>query len=112
MTVSLSQVLAGDVDEAICHHAIYYSMWRKYGCLPERYNWQLEAPDVRSVNQSSWYPPNLRHPQPNLTSARFYPLRPELIESTYLLFRATKNPFYLHVGRDILTSLNNHTRAK
>ena len=49
MTFSRSQVLAGDVDEAICHHAIYYSMWRKYGCLPERYNWQLEAPDVRSV---------------------------------------------------------------
>lgn len=83
------QVLAGDVDEAICHHAIYYSMWRKYGCLPERYNWQLEAPDVK-----------------------FYPLRPELIESTYILYRATKNPFYLHVGRDILTSLNNYTRSK
>jgi len=83
------QVLAGDVEEAICHHAVYYSMWRKYGCLPERYNWQLEAPDVR-----------------------FYPLRPELAESTYLLYRATRNPFYLHVGRDILQSLNNHTKAK
>ena len=82
------QVLYGDVDEAICHHALYYSMWRKYGCLPERYNWKLDAPDVK-----------------------FYPLRPELMESTYLLYRATKNPFYLHVGRDILYSLNNHTRA-
>ena len=83
------QVLAGDVEEAICHHAVYYSIWRKYGCLPERYNWQLEAPDVK-----------------------FYPLRPELAESTYLLYRATRNPFYLHVGRDILPSLNNHTKAK
>ena len=46
------------------------------------------------------------------TYSRFYPLRPELVESTYLLYRATKNPFYLHVGRDILHSLNNHTRAK
>ena len=36
--------------------------------------------------------------------------RPELIESTYLLYQATKNPFYLHVGKDILDSLNNHTR--
>ena len=43
---------------------------------------------------------------------QFYPLRPELVESTYLLYRATRNPFYLHVGRDILNSLNNHTRAK
>ena len=25
--------------------------------------------------------------------------RPELIESTYLLYQATKNPFYLHVGK-------------
>lgn len=83
------QLLAGDVDEAICHHALYYSIWKKYGCLPERYNWKLDAPDVR-----------------------FYPLRPELAESTYLLYRATKNPFYLHVGRDIIYSLNNHTRAK
>jgi len=83
------QVLHGDVEEAICHHALYYSIWKKYGCLPERYNWKLDAPDVR-----------------------FYPLRPELVESTYLLYRATKNPFYLHVGRDILESLNNHTKAK
>lgn len=27
------------------------------------------------------------------------------------LLRATKNPFYLHVGRDILYNLNNHTKA-
>ena len=24
------QLLAGDVDEAICHHALYYSIWKKY----------------------------------------------------------------------------------
>jgi len=82
------QVLHGDLEEAICHHALYYSIWKKYGCLPERYNWKLDAPDVK-----------------------FYPLRPELMESTYLLYRATKNPFYLHVGRDILYNLNNHTKA-
>lgn len=42
----------------------------------------------------------------------FYPLRPELAESTYMLYRATQNPFYLHVGRDILQSLNAFTRVK
>ena len=41
------QVLHGDLDEAICHHALYYSIWKKYGCLPERYNWKLDAPDVK-----------------------------------------------------------------
>uniref|UniRef100_A0A8C0K8C8 alpha-1,2-Mannosidase n=1 Tax=Canis lupus dingo TaxID=286419 RepID=A0A8C0K8C8_CANLU len=57
-------------------------------CL-HRYNWQLQAPDVL-----------------------FYPLRPELVESTYLLYQATKNPFYLHVGMDILQSLEKYTKVK
>ena len=30
------KVLHGDLEEAICHHALYYSIWKKYGCLPER----------------------------------------------------------------------------
>ena len=84
-----SQVLYGDIDEAICSHAIYHAIWRRYGALPERYNYQLKAPDVS-----------------------FYPLRPELVESTYVLYQATKNPFYLHVGKDILESLNKHAKAK
>ena len=83
------QVLKGDVEEAICTHALYYAIWRKFEALPERYNWNLKEPDVR-----------------------FYPLRPELVESTYILYQATKNPFYLHVGRDILNSINNHTKVK
>ncbi|CAF3168699.1 unnamed protein product [Rotaria socialis] len=83
------QVLRGDIDEAICLHALYYSIWRKFGVLPERFNWQIKMPDVL-----------------------FYPLRPEFIESTYFLYQATKNPFYLHVGRDILDNLNTYTRAE
>ncbi|XP_058024983.1 ER degradation-enhancing alpha-mannosidase-like protein 1 [Ahaetulla prasina] len=83
------QVLIGDVEDAICLHAFYYAIWKRYGALPERYNWQLQAPDVL-----------------------FYPLRPELVESTYLLYQATKNPFYLHVGMDILQSLEKYTKAK
>ncbi|XP_038062230.1 ER degradation-enhancing alpha-mannosidase-like protein 1 [Patiria miniata] len=82
------QVLAGDLDEAICSHAIYYAIWRKYGAIPERFNWHTKQPDVL-----------------------FYPLRPELVESTYLLYQATRNPFYLHVGSDILESLEMYTKA-
>lgn len=82
-------VLAGEVDEAVCHHALYYAIWKKYGVLPERFNWQLQAPDVS-----------------------FYPLRPEFVESTYLLYTATKNPFYQHVGLEILDSLETITRVK
>lgn len=61
---SVAQVLNGDVENAICLHAFYYAIWKRFGALPERYNWQLQAPDVL-----------------------FYPLRPELVESTYLLYQ-------------------------
>ena len=65
LTVTLSpKVLAGDIDEAICTHALYYTLWRKYEALPERFNWKTKTPTVM-----------------------FYPLRPELIESTYLLYQ-------------------------
>ncbi|XP_064422358.1 ER degradation-enhancing alpha-mannosidase-like protein 1 [Latimeria chalumnae] len=83
------QVLIGDVEDAICLHAFYYAIWKRFGALPERYNWQLQAPDVL-----------------------FYPLRPELVESTYLLYQATKNPFYLHVGMDIIQSLEKYTKVR
>ena len=83
------QVLKGEVDEAICTHALYYSIWQRYSALPERFNWHLSATDVH-----------------------FYPLRPELIESTYLLYQATKNPFYLHVGQEIFENINNHTKVE
>ncbi len=37
------QILIGDLEEAICQHALYYSIWKKYGVLPERFNWQLRC---------------------------------------------------------------------
>ena len=82
-------MLAGDVEEAICTHAFFYSIWRKYGVLPERFNLDSKQPSVL-----------------------FYPLRPELAESTYLLYQATKNPFYLHVGTQLLQDLEEHTRTR
>ncbi|XP_065674366.1 ER degradation-enhancing alpha-mannosidase-like protein 1 isoform X2 [Hydra vulgaris] len=82
------QVLYGDIDEAICSHAVFYGIWQRYGALPERFNWKLRAPDVK-----------------------FYPLRPEFSESTYLLYQATKHPFYLHVGAKIMESLETHAKA-
>lgn len=86
---SAVQVLSGDIEEAICSHAVYYAIWRKYQSLPERFNWNVRMPDVS-----------------------FYPLRPEFIESTYFLYQATKNPFYLHVGRDVFKDIEEHAKAK
>lgn len=82
-------VLNGDIEEAICCHALFYAIWRRFDALPERFNWHSKSPDVL-----------------------FYPLRPELIESTYLLYRATKNPFYLHAGRQFLDSIERHMKTK
>ncbi|KRZ38059.1 ER degradation-enhancing alpha-mannosidase-like protein 1 [Trichinella pseudospiralis] len=82
------QVLYGDLEEAICMHALYYTIWRKYSALPERFNWHYKVAEVA-----------------------FYPLRPEFIESTYFLYLATKNPFYLHVGKEVAESLEKYTRT-
>lgn len=60
--LSSTQVLKGDIREAICTHALYYAIWKKYEAMPERFNWQTKQSEVH-----------------------FSPLRPELIESTYLL---------------------------
>lgn len=83
------QVLDNELDEAICFHALYFAIWKKFSVLPERYNWNLKLPDVY-----------------------FYPLRPEFAEATYFLYRATKSPFYLHVAKLIIENLNKITRVK
>lgn len=38
-------------------------------------------------------------------------LRPELVESTYFLHEATKDPYYLEVGKYIVENLNKYTRV-
>ncbi|KAL1922501.1 uncharacterized protein VTP21DRAFT_10040 [Calcarisporiella thermophila] len=83
------QVLYGDLDSAVKSHLLYYNIWRKYGALPERFDLHTQHINIAS-----------------------YPLRPELVESTYFLYQATKDPFYLEVGERILHDLNNRTRVK
>jgi mannosidase alpha-like ER degradation enhancer 2 len=39
-----------------------------------------------------------------------YPLRPEIVESAYLLYRKTKDPKYLEMGRTFFDSLVAHCR--
>ncbi|GJU72941.1 alpha-mannosidase I MNS5 [Tanacetum coccineum] len=63
------QVLAGDVAAANLTHREFFYVWKKFGVLPERY-----LLDHQMV-----------HP-----TEKYYPLRPELAESTYYLYQATK----------------------
>ncbi|TFK75988.1 alpha mannosidase-like protein [Pluteus cervinus] len=81
------QVLAGDVQSAIKLHMLYYNLWRAHSGLPEVY-------DTNYKKATSFQ----------------YPLRPELVESTWYLYRATRDPFYLDVGERILFDIT--TRAK
>ncbi|GAA0146410.1 hypothetical protein LIER_06375 [Lithospermum erythrorhizon] len=84
------QVLAGDVEPAMRTHSAFFSVWRKYGFTPEGFN--LATFSVQPGQKS-------------------YPLRPELIESTYWLYKATRDPRYLDAGRDMLTSLQYGARC-
>ncbi|WOK99416.1 alpha-mannosidase I MNS4 [Canna indica] len=84
------QVLAGDVDPAIRTHAAFFSVWKKYGFTPEGFN--LATMSVQRGQKS-------------------YPLRPELIESTYWLFKATRDPRYLNAGRDMVASIQYGARC-
>ncbi|XP_019181231.1 PREDICTED: alpha-mannosidase I MNS4 isoform X1 [Ipomoea nil] len=84
------QVLAGDIEPAIRTHAAFFSVWKKYGFTPEGFN--LATLNVQPGQKS-------------------YPLRPELIESTYWLYKATRDPRYLDAGRDMLASLQYGARC-
>ncbi|KAK4170366.1 ER degradation-enhancing alpha-mannosidase-like protein 1 [Cladorrhinum sp. PSN259] len=70
-------VLAGEVDEAIETNLLYTAIWTRYAALPER--WSIRDKTVEG-------------------GLGWWPLRPEFIESTYHLYRATKDPWYLYVG--------------
>ncbi|KAG7449275.1 alpha mannosidase-like protein [Guyanagaster necrorhizus] len=81
------QVLAGDVDSAVKLHMMYYNLWRRYSGLPEVFDTNFKQ-----------------------ATSHQYPLRPEFIESTWYLYRATQDPFYLDVGERILFDII--TRSK
>ncbi|KAJ8086520.1 hypothetical protein PM082_005343 [Marasmius tenuissimus] len=81
------QVLAGDIQNAVKLHMLYWNLWRKHSGLPEVYDTNFKQ-----------------------ATSHGYPLRPEFIESTWYLYRATRDPFYLDVGERVLYDIT--TRAK
>jgi len=79
------QVLAGDVDAAAATQTAFHSLWSKFRVLPERFDVHRNAVHA---------------------SMAYYPLRPELSESTYALYRATGSAKYLAMGEEMVHSLN------
>jgi len=84
-------VLVGDLAAANMTHRAFFQLWKRYGVLPERHSLATD---------------NIHH------SEKYYLLRPELAESTYYLYKATRDPFYLHVGREIWESIESLTRTE
>ncbi|XP_071959683.1 ER degradation-enhancing alpha-mannosidase-like protein 2 [Antedon mediterranea] len=78
------QSMVGKIDDAMKSLHNYYQVWQQLGFLPEFYN--------------------IIHGK--VVDKRYgYPLRPELAESIMYLYRATKDPFLLRMGRDMLESI-------
>ncbi|KAI7985543.1 Alpha-mannosidase I MNS5 [Camellia lanceoleosa] len=85
------QVLVGDITAANSSHREFFSVWERFGVLPERYLLDHQ----------------MLHP-----TEKYYPLRPELAESTFYLYHATKDPWFLEVGESIVNSLNSYTKVE
>ncbi|KAI0028196.1 glycoside hydrolase, partial [Vararia minispora EC-137] len=82
------QVLAGDVENAIKSHLFYWNIWQRYSGLPEV--WDMNYKTATSMA---------------------FPLRPEFVESTWYLYRATRDPFYLDVGERILKDITSRSKV-
>lgn len=81
------QVLKGDLKKAIETHQMLYEVSKKHTFLPEAFTMEFEV---------HWGQ---------------HPLRPELVESTYFLYEATGDPYYLQVGKHIVEKINEHARV-
>ncbi|KAK3725963.1 hypothetical protein LTR37_000111 [Vermiconidia calcicola] len=74
--------LAGEMDEAIESHLLFSALWTRYSALPERWH----------TFNGGFIDANFRH----------WAGRPEFIESTWYLYQATKDPWFLHTGEMVL----------
>lgn len=83
--------LAGELDEAIETHLLYTALWTRYSALPER--WSVAHSTIEG-DMGHWIG------------------RPEFIESTYHLYRATRDPWYLHVGEMVLEDIKRRCKAR
>ncbi|RLV95788.1 GPI ethanolamine phosphate transferase 3 [Spathaspora sp. JA1] len=87
------QVLTGQLTDAIKTHAVYLKIWDYFDSIPER--WVYFHLDEEVTNKKPLK-------SEDSIALEWYPLRPEFIESTYYLYRATKDPMYLQIGERVL----------
>ncbi|TRY64103.1 hypothetical protein TCAL_02594 [Tigriopus californicus] len=81
------QVLMGDVKPAIESHEILYQVMQRHNFIPEAFTTDYHVHWAQHL------------------------LRPEFVESTYFLYRATEDPHYLEVGKKVLESLQKYAKT-
>ncbi|ESP01710.1 hypothetical protein LOTGIDRAFT_139192 [Lottia gigantea] len=82
------QVLKGDIEPAVETHEMLYQVLQRHNFLPEAFTTDFRV---------HW---------------GHHPLRPEFVESTYFLHKATGDPYYLEAGKKVVENLNQHARVK
>jgi mannosidase alpha-like ER degradation enhancer 2 len=80
--------MSGDLNRARRLQESAVVMWEKHGIEPEEYNY---------LTNEVTYPG--------------YPLRPEIVESTYYLYHYTKDPKYLRMGQQLFEDFVKHCRT-
>ena len=70
--------LSGDLNRAKRLQDSSFKMWKQHGIEPEEFNYRT----MEVVHAG-------------------YPLRPEIVESTYYLYHYTKDPDYLRMGETL-----------
>ena len=81
--------LSGDRRRAQLLQESSYKMWKKYGIEPEE----------------------IKYPTMEVTSPG-YPLRPEIVESTYYLYHFTRHPKYLRMGQTMWRDFVKYCRTE
>ncbi|KAL8737206.1 MAG: hypothetical protein Q9181_001932, partial [Wetmoreana brouardii] len=81
----------GNTEEATEAHLLQTALWNRYSALPER--WSTSSGSVEG-------------------GLGWWGGRPEFIESTYYLYRATQDPWYLHVGEMVLRDIKRRCWTK
>jgi len=79
---------SGDLDRAKRLQDSSFAMWQLHGIEPETYDYRK-----RVVTEAA------------------YPLRPEIVESTWYLYRTTADPAYRDMGRVLFDDFVKHTRT-
>lgn len=80
--------LGGDLNRARALQDSMFKMWQVHGIEPEVFNYKT----MKVVNAG-------------------YPLRPEIVESTYILYQYTKDPKYLAMGKQMWGDFVKHCRT-